>query len=63
MDRRFLSVLAMSIVLALVVSAVFYQISMRGAHSKTKQTQFRDLVITPAPLNAPGSKSGTAPAS
>jgi pilus assembly protein CpaB len=50
MDRRFLSVLAMSIVLALVVSAVFYQISMRGARSKTKQTQFRDLVMAAQPL-------------
>jgi len=33
MDRRFLTVLAMSIVLALVVSAVFYQMSARGART------------------------------
>ena len=50
MDRRFLTVLAMSIVLALVVSAVFYQVSMRGARPKTKQTQFRDLVMAAQPL-------------
>jgi len=50
MDRRFLTVLAMSIVLALVVSAVFYQMSMRGARPKPKQTQFRDLVMAAQPL-------------
>jgi pilus assembly protein CpaB len=50
MDRRFLTVLAMSIVLALVVSAVFYQMSMRGARPKTKQTLYRDLVMAAQPL-------------
>jgi pilus assembly protein CpaB len=50
MDRRFLTVLAMSIMLALVVSAVFYQMSMRGARTKTKETQLRDLVMAAQPL-------------
>jgi pilus assembly protein CpaB len=40
----------MSIVLALVVSAVFYQMSMRGARPKTKQTLYRDLVMAAQPL-------------
>jgi pilus assembly protein CpaB len=50
MDRRFLTVLAMSIVLALVVSAVFYQMSTRGARSKPKQVELRDLVTAAQPL-------------
>jgi pilus assembly protein CpaB len=50
MDRRFLTVLAMSIVLALVVSAVFYQMSTRGARGKPKQVEFRDLVTAAQPL-------------
>jgi len=50
MDRRFLTVLAMSIVLALVVSAVFYQVSARAAHAKPKQVEFRDLVTAAQPL-------------
>src|SRR5260370_12715481 len=50
MDRRFLTVLAMSIVLALVVSAVFYQMSTRGARSKPKQVEFRDVVTAAQPL-------------
>ena len=50
MDRRFLTVLAMSIVLALVVSAVFYQVSARAAHAKPKQVDFRDLVTAAQPL-------------
>jgi len=40
----------MSIVLALVVSAVFYQMSMRGARPKTNQTAYRDLVMAAQPL-------------
>ena len=40
----------MSIVLALVVSAVFYQMSMRGSRPKPKQTEFRDLVMAAQPL-------------
>jgi pilus assembly protein CpaB len=40
----------MSIVLALVVSAVFYQMSMRGSRQKPKQTELRDLVMAAQPL-------------
>jgi pilus assembly protein CpaB len=40
----------MSIVLALVVSAVFYQMSARGARGKAKQVEFRDLVTAAQPL-------------
>ena len=47
MDRRFLMVLAMSIVLALVVSAVFYQMSARG---RPKQVELRDLITAAQPL-------------
>src|SRR5579864_3284726 len=50
MDRRFLIVLAMSIVLALVVSAVFYQMSAGANRSKPKQMALRDLVTAAQPL-------------
>lgn len=51
MDRRFLTVLAMSIVLALVVSAVFYQMSAGASRSKPpKPVAFRDLVTAAQPL-------------
>ena len=50
MDRRFLTVLAMSVVLALVVSAIFYQMSSRGGRGKTKQVETRDLVTAAQPL-------------
>ncbi len=51
MDRRFLAVLAMSIVLALVVSAVFYQVSAHAGHSKPKQIELRDVVMAGQPLS------------
>ncbi len=51
MDRRFLAVLAMSIVLALVVSAVFYQVSAHATHSKPKQVELRDVVTAGQPLS------------
>ena len=50
MDRRFLTVLAMSVVLALVVSAMFYQMSARASRSKPKQIEYRDLVTAGQPL-------------
>ena len=40
----------MSIVLALVVSAVFYQVSARAAHARPKVVEFRDLVTAAQPL-------------
>jgi pilus assembly protein CpaB len=50
MDRRFLAVIAMSVVLALVVSAVFYQVSVRAGNSKPKQIEIREVVIAGQPL-------------
>src|SRR5437868_6399215 len=50
MDRRFLTVLGMSVVLALVVSAVFYQMSTRSVRAAVKQVELRDLVTAAQPL-------------
>lgn len=51
MDRRFLMVLGMSVVLALVVSGIFYQISVRGGSSKQpEKPTLRDLVTAAQPL-------------
>src|SRR5579872_2449276 len=50
MDRRFLTVLGMSIVLALVVSAVFYQMSARAGRPQARQIELRDLVTAAQPL-------------
>ena len=52
MDRRLLTVLGMSIALALVVSGVFYQVAVRsGSSKKSKDTgQFRDLVTAALPI-------------
>lgn len=53
MDRRFLTVLGVSLVFALVVSAIFYQISARtGSGAATAQTvAMKDVVIAAKPLN------------
>ncbi len=52
MDRRFLTVLGVSLVFALVVSAVFYQWSSKaGGGSKPAETpEVKDLVIATRPL-------------
>ena len=50
MDRRFLTVLAMSVVLTLVVSAIFYQVSAHVTHARPKQVETRDLVTAAQPL-------------
>src|SRR5678816_847094 len=44
MDRRLLSVLGMSVVLALVVAAIFYQVSSR-ASAKAPATNYREVVV------------------
>jgi pilus assembly protein CpaB len=44
MDRRLLTVLGMSVVLALVVAAIFYQVSSH-AQAKSPATAMRDVVI------------------
>src|SRR5665213_369767 len=51
MDRRFMTVLGVSLVFALVVSAVFYQMTARSSTAKrVEPTDQRDLVITTRPL-------------
>jgi len=52
MDRRFLTVLGVSLVFALVVSAIFYQISARSGSSDdtAEDTQMKDLVVAVKPL-------------
>jgi len=55
MDRRFLTVLGVSLVFALVVSSVFYQMTARSSGPrKTEVTDMRDLVVTTRPLSVGG---------
>lgn len=52
MDRRFLTVLGVSLVFALVVSSVFYQMTARSnGPRKTEDTEMRDVVVTTRPLS------------
>ena len=53
MDRRFLTVLGVSLVFALVVSSIFYQMSARagGGSKKTEQDSLVDVVIAAKPLS------------
>src|SRR5271169_3342131 len=51
MDRRFLTVLGVSLLFALVISSVFYQWSARaGSPKKTEPTEQRDVVLAAKPL-------------
>jgi pilus assembly protein CpaB len=51
MDRRFMTVLGVSLVFALVVSAVFYQMTARsGTSRRAGPSDQKDLVITTRPL-------------
>lgn len=52
MDRRFLTVLGVSLLFALVISSVFYQMTARAgsASHKVEQTDLRDVVIATRPL-------------
>jgi pilus assembly protein CpaB len=51
MDRRFLTVLGVSLVFALVVSSVFYQMTARsGGPAKTDASNQRDMVVATHPL-------------
>lgn len=45
MDRRFLTVLGVSLLFALVVSSVFYQMTARGGTAKKEQGELKDLVV------------------
>lgn len=52
MDRRFLTVLGVSLVFALVVSSVFYQMTARsGSSSKPDTTNQKDIVVATRPLS------------
>lgn len=51
MDRRFLTVLGVSLVFALVVSSVFYQMTSRGSGPKKNEpTDMKDVVVATRPL-------------
>ena len=53
MDRRFITVLGVSLVFALVVASVFYQMSAKSNSAKVKSaepTDQRDLVVATRPL-------------
>ncbi len=51
MDRRFLTVLGASLVFALVITSIFYQMTARaGGPKKTDQPETRDIVLAARPL-------------
>jgi pilus assembly protein CpaB len=51
MDRRFLTVLGVSLVFALVVSSVFYQMTARSSNAKrVEATDQKDVVVATRPL-------------
>ena len=51
MDRRFLTVLGVSLVFALVVSSVFYQMTSRGSGPKKPEAgDMKDVVVATRPL-------------
>src|SRR5580704_5955692 len=55
MDRRFLTVLGVSLVFALVVSSVFYQMTSRAGNTRKQEvTDYRDIVVTTRPLSVGG---------
>ena len=58
MDRRFLTVLGVSLVFALVVSAVFYQLTARAGAPAAKapeSKEMKDVVVAAKPLGIGGS--------
>lgn len=51
MDRRFLTVLGVSLLFALVISSVFYQMTSRaGSPRKVEATDFKDVVLAGKPM-------------
>lgn len=51
MDRRFLTVLGVSLLFALVISSVFYQMTARaGSPKKAEATDLKDVVLAARPL-------------
>src|SRR5258707_14276497 len=52
MDRRFLTVLGVSLVFALVVTSLFYSMTnARGGSKRSETTETRDLVVATRPLS------------
>ena len=52
MDRRFLTVLGVSLLFALVISSVFYQMTARaGGAKKPEPTDLKDVVLAARPLS------------
>ncbi len=52
MDRRFLTVLGVSLLFALVISSVFYQMTARaGSKKPSESTDQRDVVVAARPLS------------
>ena len=52
MDRRFLTVLGVSLLFALVISSVFYQMTARaGSSKKPEPTDLKDVVLAARPLS------------
>jgi pilus assembly protein CpaB len=52
MDRRFLTVLGVSLVFALVVSSIFYQMTARGnSPKKPEPSDMKDIVVAAHPLS------------
>jgi pilus assembly protein CpaB len=52
MDRRFLTVLGVSLLFALVISSVFYQMTARaGSPKKAEATDMKDIVLAARPLS------------
>ncbi len=53
MDRRFLTVLGVSLLFALVISSIFYQMSARSSSgpARSEAVEMKDLVVAAKPLN------------
>jgi pilus assembly protein CpaB len=50
MDKRFLTVLGMSVMLALIVSGIFYQITVRANAPRKEKGETKDLVVANSDL-------------
>jgi len=51
MDRRFLTVLAVSLIFALIVSTIFYKITSGGSGPAKPPTDLKDIVVAAKPLS------------
>src|SRR5689334_16353857 len=50
MDRRFLTVLAVSLIFALIVSTIFYKMTSRPTGTAEQPKDLKDLVVAAKPL-------------